>query len=104
MQEEIHKKIQSTEKEMRELSLSVERLHQEYQQLLNELELTPEQIKASIENPENLLPEERELIQEERKKLDEKLNLELSQIKDIKKTEENFETLKEIQKHWLFVR
>ncbi len=36
MQEEIHKKIQSTEKEMRELSLSVERLHQEYQQLLDE--------------------------------------------------------------------
>lgn len=104
MQEEISKKIQASEKQMKEFSLSLERLNQEYQELLNDLELTPEQIKTNIENPAYFSSEAREAIEQEQRKLDEKLNLALNNVKDLKKAEETFDTLKTIQQHWLFVR
>ncbi len=104
MQEEINKKIQATENRMRECSLSLERLNQEYQQLLNDLGLTQEQLKARVENRDHYTPQEWEEMQQEQKRLDEKLNLELAHLTDPLKTKEAFSSVKTIQQHWLFVR
>lgn len=100
----LEEKIRSTEQKLNTFSISLKRLEIEYQQLLEELALTPEQLKSYMENPENFSPLIWEQLQNEKTKLDEKLNLELGSIPDPHKTKKTIAERGNIQQHWLFVR
>jgi hypothetical protein len=104
LEEKLEEKIQKTKLKMKELSLALERLNQEYQQLLDELASTPEQIKDYLENSDNFTPPIWEMLQNEKKKLDDQLNLELSLVRDPLKLKKTFSEKGSIQNHWLFVR
>jgi hypothetical protein len=104
IKEKLEEKIQATERKLNELSIRLKRLDEEYQQLLKEWGLTAEELKNHVENPENFDPSIWEELQKEKKKLDEKLNLELNSVSDPLKTKQAFSERGSIQQHWLFVR
>lgn len=100
----IEEKFQRTERKLKELSITLQRLNDEYQQFLKDLALTPTQLKEYVNDPANFSPSIWEQLQDEKKKLDEKLNLELSNLRDPLKVKEIFSEKGKIQPHWLFVR
>lgn len=104
VEEKLEDKIQKTEKRLRELSIIMKRLDREYQKLLEEMDTSPEQLKAYVDNSDNFAPPIWEQLQNEKKKLDEKLNLELSCVSDPTKTKKAISERASVQKHWLFVR
>lgn len=102
--ESISDNILQTERKLKELSIKMEKVQQDYQKLLNEIGLSPEQISEYVDNPDNFSPPIWEMLQKERAHLDERLNLELSRIKDPRKNEKKYSDQAVIQQHWLFVR
>lgn len=102
--ETLEDKIQRTERKLLELSLMLKRLDGEYQRLLEEMSFTPKQLKDYVENPENFDPPIWEHLQNEKKMLDEKLNLELNNISDLMHTKKTLAERGKVQQHWLFVR
>lgn len=103
-EQKLEDKITTTQRKLKELSIKMEKLDHDYNKLLKELELTPEQLKNYIENPENFTQPIWEQLQNEKKMLDEKLNLELSRASDPNKTKQAYSEKGTIQQHWLFVR
>ena len=101
--EKIEDKIQSTEKKLTEFSICLNRLNREYQELLDTLSLTPEQLKEQEIN-NDIDSSVREHLQNEKKKLDEKLNLELENVIDACKTKKTNNDRANIKQHWLFIR
>ena len=102
--EKLEEKIHKTERKLIELSIHIQRLDREYQQLLDELALTPEQIKEFAENPKNFSPPIWEQLQNEKKLAEEKLNLALNNVRDANNTKKTFSEKGKVQQHWLFVR
>lgn len=103
-EEKIEDKIHHTEKKLRELSIILKRLDSEYQQLLAEMELTPEQVKAYVENAEDFPPQVWAYLQKVKLRFDEGLNLAISNVPDVERTKKTLSERGSIQKHWLFVR
>lgn len=103
-EEKLEDKIQRTERKLLELSLILKRLDGEYQRLLEEMSFTPKQLQEYVENPKNFAPPIWERLENEKKMLDEKLNLELNNITDTVKTKKTLSERGQVQKHWLFVR
>jgi chromosome segregation ATPase len=104
VQEKLEEKIHRTERKLIELSLHIQRLNREYQQLLDDLALTPKQLQEFVDNPNNFSPVIWEQLQNEKKKLDERLNLELNNVHDANKTKAVYSEKGKVQQHWLFVR
>jgi len=103
-QAKLENKIDKTEKKLLELSISLKRIDREYQKLMEEMALSPQELKEYVENEENFSPPIWEQLQNEKKMLDEKLNLELNCVIDQDKTKKTITERGLIQKHWLFVR
>lgn len=95
--------LQKNEKAIQELSIRIEALNKDIDELLNELQVTPDQLTMFIENKDNFSEENWSSLQAQRKTLDEKLLRELLNISNPKKTKETFKQLN-VQPHWLFVR
>ncbi len=104
LKENLEEKIQKTQLKMKELAISLEQLKFDYQKLVEELALSPEQLKEYVENSENFSPPIWKQLQEEKKQLDEKLNLELNQVRDPLQIKKTFSEKGNVQQHWLFVR
>lgn len=104
LEENLEEKIHRTEKKLKEFSITLSRLESDYQQILKDLNITPDQLANFSENPEDYDQAEWEQLQDVKKKLDEKLNLELSRIYDPQKTKKTLSEKGTIQQHWLFVR
>jgi hypothetical protein len=104
IKEKLEEKIHRTERKLLELALHIHRLNQEYHELLNELAVTPEELKDFVENSENFSPSTWEELQKEKKQLEERLNSELSNVRDANKAKDTFSEKGKIQQHWLFVR
>lgn len=88
---------------MQELIIRLDSLDREIKALLAELNITPEKLTAFISNKENFTDDNWTELQKQRKLLDEKLNKELSNIRDprkVKKTQMD----RHVQNHWLFVK
>ncbi len=103
-EEKLEVKIHRAEKKIRELAVRTQHLSREYEKFLDELDLTPEQLKIFIDDPENFSPQIREEMQKEKKKIGERLNLELNNVRNANATEKTFSERGAIQRHWLFVR
>lgn len=102
-EDELEGHIQKNEKAIQELSIRIEALNNDIDELLNELKVKPAQLTAFIENKANFSDENWEALQAQRKTLDEKLLRELVNISNPKKTRESFKQMN-VQPHWLFVR
>ena len=104
IKEKIQEKISRTEKKLTELSIQTDRLHQDYLNLVNELGLTSAELRHFIENRENFDSSMWDLLEAEKRKLDEKLNLELNNVIDVNKTKQTMSEKGKVQQHWLFIR
>lgn len=104
IEEKFEEKIHRTERKLIELSLHIQRLSREYQEILDELALTPDQLKEFAENPDNFPPTVWEQLQKEKKQMHEKLDLDLNNIRDANKTKKTIAERGTVQQHWLFVR
>lgn len=102
--ESISDKILRTKRKLKELSILMEKTRSDYQKLLDEMSLSPDEISEHLSDPDNFTPPIWEMLQKEKKMLDERLERELSRIKDPTKNEKNYSDHATIQQHWLFVR
>jgi|GEM_PF-2794124 len=100
LQENIH----ITERKLTELSIQVQRLDRDYESLLKQWGLTPEEVKEFVEEAAHFSPSVWEDLQNEKKQMDEKLNLELSNVLNGNKIKQVLSEKGKIQQHWLFVR
>lgn len=91
------------DKKIKEICIQTEKLETDIKNYFNENNINPIEVALYLENKENFSDDEWEFIQETRKKLDEKLNLNLSNIKDPVKAKKSYND-RLVQPNWLFVR
>ena len=96
--------LQQNEKKLNELQKNLEKSREDYQSLLEELKLTPEQVSHFVNDQDNFSAAEWQLIQDEHQKLDMKLNLELNEIRNPQKVKQVQQEQSQIRPHWFFVR
>lgn len=100
----LQNRLQQNELKMRELTINLERLDLEYQQLFQEVGLTLAQIQTYISNEANFSQSIWEKFQKQKKELDEKLKLTLDNVTDPAHLKKKFSERGSIQNHWIFVR
>ncbi len=91
------------EKKIKELAIRHEKLDNDISDFLTELDVTPEQLSAFISKKENFTEENWEVLQKRKKSLDEKLEVELKNVRDPKKAKKALASLN-VQRHWMFVK
>jgi DNA-binding transcriptional MerR regulator len=104
LEQKMDEKFHTTQIKMKELSIEMGKLELEHQKLMKNLGLTPEEIQAFASNESNYSPPIWEQLQQEKKQLDEKLNLSLNNIRDPNKVKKTLSETASIQSHWIFVR
>jgi hypothetical protein len=104
LERKIEQNIQETQIKINKADIMLEQLEHDFSQLMQELNLTVEDAHQYIANPSNFTPEIWEELQNQKKQLDEKLQLELKNIKNPLKIKKSFSERGTIQPHWLFVR
>lgn len=96
--------IEENEKKFKELLQTMEAIKTEEEAYLKDLDLTPEQLIAYMENPENFTEEDWATIQreisEQRIKMEKLLSSRVNRVKNHKVYRERAT----VQPHWLFVR
>jgi uncharacterized protein with NRDE domain len=95
---------ESLHKQMCELNLKIEQLDDHFDTILNELDVTAEQLHTFTTNSNHFTSTSWEKIEADRKHLDEKLCLDLENIKDPLHVKKTFAKQGTVQPHWLFVR
>jgi hypothetical protein len=103
-EEDDQKKAEKHQSTLAALSIENESLDQQVDALFKELQVTPEQISQFIKNEQNFTQENWEFLKQERKKLDEKLLLSLTQVSNLKKIKDKRAQQAAVQPHWLFIR
>lgn len=96
-------KLTINEKKIQELAIRLEKLDLDINGFLKEMEVTPEQLTTFISQKENFTEDNWKELQEQKKKLDEKLDLELRNIRNPLKTKSALASLN-VGRHWLHVR
>jgi len=91
------------DKKIKEICIQTEKLNSDIKNYFNENNINPVEVALYLENKENFSDEEWEYIQDTRKKLDERLNLNLANIKDPRKAKKSYND-RLVQPNWLFVR
>ena len=71
--------------------------------MLQEFNVTPEQLTQFVEKQENFTPENWDQLQAQKKELDQKLDRELKNIKNPLKTKKSYKS-KVIDNRWLYVK
>lgn len=102
-QDNFEEKLQGNEKKIRELSIRLEKLESDVSVFLKELEVTPDQLTAFISKKENFTEENWEELQKQKKQLDEKLDLQLKNVRDPLKIKKALGSLN-VGQHWLYVK
>lgn len=86
-----------------ELEIRIEALNRDINSLLKELNVSPQQLSSCLASQEHFSTDEWDTVNNEKKKLNEKLLRELLNISNPKKTKEAYQS-RNVQPHWLFVR
>lgn len=102
--EKLESKIKQTDRELLKLLLRMQRLNREHEELLDELAMTSDQAVNFVDNPDNFSPAIKQELLDEKKKLEERLNLQLSNVRNANKTKNVMSERGQVQQHWLFVR
>ena len=85
------------------LELQIEALDKEIAQFLTELKVTPENLTLFIQNQSHFTPDNWETLQQERKALEEKLQLNLKNIPNPRKAKKAYRE-RQVGSNWLFVK
>lgn len=104
IEQKLDEKIQRMDKRLKELAQLSQKIERDYQEMMKDLGLTPEELSKYFENRENFTQETWEQMEAEKKILDERLNLELDSLADPGKTKRSLSEKGRIMQHWLFVR
>lgn len=99
---DLDQSLEKTQFKLKEISIGLERLDREMHQIFSELEVDPKQLPT--EHSYHLPSSFWKGIQEDRKRLDNKLALALKNIKDPLKSKKTFSERGMVKPHWLFVR
>lgn len=91
------------EKKIRELAIRLEKLDSDISNFLEELEVTPEQLTAFVSHKDNFTDDNWEELQNQKKKLDAKLDLELKNIRNPLKSKSALASLN-VGRYWLHVK
>jgi hypothetical protein len=100
---DITQTIGENEKKTKELEIKMETLGREEEEFLKTLKVTPEQLTVYIENEDNFSREDWTSLLQERKKLDEKLQRELENIRDPQKLQKAYSE-RIIDNRWLYIK
>ena len=79
-------------------------LNQEYQEILEKLDLSPSEIKTTVETKDNFSPDVWEWMQERKQQEQQSLERQLANLRDMSRTQEVLKKQQEVRPHWLFVR
>lgn len=101
---ELNQKLQATHIKLKEMSIQMDTLDREYETLLEEVGISSDELDDYLSKPENFSEPIWESMQREKKKLDEKLDLSLKNIKDPNKIAKTLSEQKTIQPYWIYVR
>lgn len=96
-------KLKINEKKLRELAIRLESLDSEIHGFLNELNVTPEQLSAFVSCKDNFTDDNWEELQQQKMKLDQKLDVEIKNVRDPLKSKKALASLN-VARHWLHVR
>lgn len=94
---------QNPEKKIRELEIRNQKLDQDTLDLLKELQITPEQLTLFLNDNDNFTQLDWEKMQQQREKLEQKLQTELTSLRNPLKSKKTQQE-RCINNHWLFVR
>jgi|LakMenE18May11ns_1017448.scaffolds.fasta_scaffold9922340_3 hypothetical protein len=89
---------------LQELLIRIDVLDREVKTLLDELQVTPEQVSKFISDSSNFTPENWEELQQQRQSLELKLSREKENIRDPLKNKKTFSERASVQQHWLYVK
>ena len=89
---------------LQELLIRIDGLDRQVKAFMDELDICPKQISSYVNNPNNFTKENWEELEKQRKMLDEKLDLELRNIRNPKNTMNSYSARAGVQQHWIFVR
>lgn len=96
--------IQQLINKINEIELTIESQNQEESQFFQDLDINLEKVTSFVEKEENFNSENWQELQRQQSVLTEKLSLQLSSIKDPRKTKKDYSSLQGIRRHWLYVR
>jgi len=99
----LEEKIQKNELKINELSIKLDAIDREVNELLNELNVSPEQLTQFVHTEQNFSKEDWIHLQEEQQKMHTKLQIELDGIRNPKEMQKRYSE-RVVQNHWLFVR
>lgn len=100
---DLPQKLQNADKLLKELITRNQMLDQHTKELLNELKVSPEQLTTFISDENAFTPENWQTLQEEKRKLEEKLSTELKNIRNPLKIKKTLSEQRSNQT-WLFVK
>lgn len=96
--------IATSQHKMQELSIQIETLDNRYQQLLDDLNSTPEQLREHAENSANYEQPIWEFLQNEKQKVEKAYNHDANSVRDVNQVKKTFSERQSIQSHWIHVR
>lgn len=99
----IEEHYQKNQRKIEDLTLLHEQQTRLFDQFCQEIDLSPEELSASMKNQEAFTKEHWEILMSQRQALDEKLNRELANIRNPLKIKKNRQSLN-IPPQWLHVR
>lgn len=88
---------------LQQLLIRLDALDREVKVLLDELQVTPEQVNTFLANQDNFTPENWQELQDQRKTLDDKLKRDIDNIRNPSKTKKA-QSDRHVQRHWLYVK
>jgi len=94
---------QTNKLKLKQLLLEIERLQEESRQLFADLDICPEEFSRDVENKDNYSDEEWDTLQQEKVKLDQKLDLSLSNVRNTAQTKSAFAELY-MSRNWIPMR
>ena len=102
-EDDLENLIVKNEQKIKGLSIQIETIDREAAELLNELDVTPEQLTQFVKNSENFSKKNWEELQRQRKLLNEKLQRDLDNINNPKKTKDTYKKFR-VPPNWIPVR
>lgn len=99
----IEQKSKSLERKIKDICHEVEKLDKDILHFFADRGINPIEVSEYIENKENFSDHEWDEMQQVRAKLDEKLSLDLKNIRDPRKAKQAYND-RHVRPHWIFVR
>lgn len=102
-QNSLENKIQQQESKIKELEIHLETLEHSVAELLNHLQVTPEQLTAYVSKQDHFTEENWDTLQKHKLQIEEKLQREIANIRNPAKLKKSYSNL-HVERHWLHVR